>query len=285
MYPKYEVIVVDNNSSDGSTAMVEREFPQAQLLRLHVNKGVAGWNAGFDAASGAFVLVLDDDSYPEPTSLDQAILKMQQNPMAGVFAFRIRTISGDFVDSPGLCQVEPCTFIGCGALIRSEVFRMIGMYSDLLFLYQHELDFSIRLYNAGYSTMYDPALVVVHAENPSHRLLGKSGISRRKLFYDTRNVVLILLLYFPLHNIIGRIFRLVIGRTLYAFVSGSLGTILLAWFSVVTHLPNVIRLRSIVNRETQRRYINGAFAGGFFSDHPYAFRRPSFLTSSSFERE
>ncbi len=62
-YKNIEIIVVDNASSDGSSEMVKNEFPDVQLIQLEENIGIAGWNEGFKAAKGVYVLVLDDDSY------------------------------------------------------------------------------------------------------------------------------------------------------------------------------------------------------------------------------
>ena len=61
-----DVIVVDNASTDGSSEMVRREFPQVRLIRREENCGVAGWNDGFEVATGDLVLVLDDDCYLPP---------------------------------------------------------------------------------------------------------------------------------------------------------------------------------------------------------------------------
>jgi len=70
-YKNIEVIVVDNASSDGSSEMVKNEFPSVQLIQMEKNIGIAGWNEGFKIAKGDYVLVLDDDSYPEEQSIQK----------------------------------------------------------------------------------------------------------------------------------------------------------------------------------------------------------------------
>src|SRR5215212_3365382 len=55
-----EVIVVDNNSDDGTAAMVREEHPEVRLIENEQNQGAAGWNAGFRIARGDYILILDD---------------------------------------------------------------------------------------------------------------------------------------------------------------------------------------------------------------------------------
>ena len=65
-----ETIVVDNNSSDGSAAMVSGEFPKVRLLAEKKNWGYAkGNNLGFSLAKGEFVLALNPDTIIEPETL------------------------------------------------------------------------------------------------------------------------------------------------------------------------------------------------------------------------
>src|SRR5215212_701428 len=74
-YPgdRLDVIVVDNASEDGSAEMVRSEFPDVRLVRRERNVGVSGWNDGFAAARGDWVLALDDDCYLPPDGLGRAL--------------------------------------------------------------------------------------------------------------------------------------------------------------------------------------------------------------------
>src|SRR4051794_9922894 len=72
-----DVIVVDNASDDGSSAMVEAEFPEVRLIRREVNAGISGWNDGFRVASGEYVLALDDDCYLPGDGLRRAVEQAQ----------------------------------------------------------------------------------------------------------------------------------------------------------------------------------------------------------------
>ena len=58
---RLEVIVVDNASTDGTADMVRAEFPGTKLIVNERNTGISGWNRAFEAGTGEWFLVLDDD--------------------------------------------------------------------------------------------------------------------------------------------------------------------------------------------------------------------------------
>ena len=70
--PEHEIIVVDNNSSDGSADMVAEEFPAAKLIRNKTNRGFGSANnLGIDAATRELILLLNSDAYAEPGAIDR----------------------------------------------------------------------------------------------------------------------------------------------------------------------------------------------------------------------
>ena len=83
-YQNIEVVVVDNASTDGTLEMVKNEFSSIQLIQLQKNIGIAGWNEGFKIARGEFILVLDDDSYPDKNSIKELVQTAQSDKHIGV---------------------------------------------------------------------------------------------------------------------------------------------------------------------------------------------------------
>ena len=92
-YPEFEIIVVDNGSSDGSADAVEAQHPTARLVRLQENLGFAGgMNAGVRAAfaEGAdAVLLLNNDMEVEPGCVEPLVAALAVDPSAGAACAQI----------------------------------------------------------------------------------------------------------------------------------------------------------------------------------------------------
>ena len=86
----HEVIVVDNASDDGSTDMVEREFPTCRLIRLTQREGYgASHNHAIAVAAGKYVLILNEDMEMLPGAIDTMVAKAEAIPDLGVLGCRI----------------------------------------------------------------------------------------------------------------------------------------------------------------------------------------------------
>ena len=89
-YPRIEVVLVDNGSTDGSQALVEGEYPEVRLLALDRNLGLTGGNnAGFRAARGEVLVSLNNDTEAEPGFVEALVKPLQEHPEAGVAASKM----------------------------------------------------------------------------------------------------------------------------------------------------------------------------------------------------
>lgn len=181
-----EVIVVDNASRDGTSAMVGSTFPWVRLLTLGANLGVDGFNRGADLATRELVLILDDDAAPEPGTLERALELMhadrtlggimlhRRHPRTGLWEWPFERIDGQQRQWPDM---------GCGNLVRTEAWRRVGGYERGFFLYRNDTDLALKLRAAGYDLLFDPTLVVLHDSKVVHRQ------KPRWFFLSTRNWV------------------------------------------------------------------------------------------------
>jgi GT2 family glycosyltransferase len=165
---QYEIVIVDNGSTDGSAEAVEVNFPDVVLIANKVNIGAPAWNFGFAKAKGDYFIIIDDDSHVE-SGLSEALLYMDQRPNVGVLALNILT--GPYT-SKGWKMEENKNivgFIGCGAILRRTTYEKIGGYADWIFLYVNEWELGLRCVNAGYEVQYFENCKVIHRTSSLHR--------------------------------------------------------------------------------------------------------------------
>ncbi len=202
---RIETFVVDNNSHDGSVAMVETEFPQVRVLRSQVNLGFgAANNVALELAQGRYVLLLNSDAFLLPHSLRLSVQHMDDNPSVGLAGGRLvgrdmtlqpsarmfPTVFSDFLVMSGLAYKYPHSKFfgrfdrtwadpmlpaevdwvpGAFSIIRREALQKVGFFDPEFFLYSEEVDLCRRIQQAGYKIMYWPDIVVIHIGGESSR--------------------------------------------------------------------------------------------------------------------
>jgi len=280
-YKNIEVIVVDNASIDGSSEMVKNEFPSVHLIQMKKNIGIAGWNEGFKVAKGEYVLVLDDDSYPIKGSILNATQKMNTTESIGVLACRV--IQNDLDNkkievSNQEVEKKLTSFIGCGAFIKSLVIKKIGYFEKSLFIYMHEVEYAMRVIDCGWEVIFCPSSIVIHNNSHLNREIDSIHLDDRKIFYDVRNLFIIIFLHFPISRIVVKVPRIIFGRVLFGIIYGKLNVVLSAIYSALSLSIQLNSERNILNKKTQKLYKYGSFAGGFFFfNSDYGLNRPKWL--------
>lgn len=165
---KYEIVIVDNGSTDDSAEAVKANFPDVVLIANKVNIGAPAWNFGFAEAKGDYFIIIDDDSHVE-SGLEEALQYMDARPNIGVLALNVLT--GPYT-SEGWKMEENKNivgFIGCGAILRRTTYEKIGGYADWIFLYVNEWELGLRCINAGYEVKYFSGCKVIHRTSNLHR--------------------------------------------------------------------------------------------------------------------
>ena len=280
-YKNIEVIVVDNASSDGSSAMVKKEFSEVQLIQLEKNIGIGGWNEGFKVAKGEYVLVLDDDSYPITNTIRLGIKKLMNDKKVGIIACNIVVGSQfDLISVSDSDELEKPvnSFVGCGAIIRSNVLSLVGGFESELFLYFHEVEYALRIIDAGWEIVACPKSIVVHNIVSANRLYDHKLVDNRKVHYDVRNLFLVIYLHFPFLKSLPLFFRILLGRITYGILNNKLLIVLSAIKSAFSSMIKIKSHRKLISESTQARYLFGSFAGGFFFyNFNYGLRRPRWI--------
>jgi GT2 family glycosyltransferase len=207
--PVEEVIVADNGSSDGTVDAVRRRGGKVRVLELGSNRGIAARNEAARSATGDYLLMLDDDSYPLPGSIEQLLEAFRRGPRTAVVGGLVRELYPDRVlerqvgtfdwflragragDAPP--EGFPAYFFpACAALVRRDAFLDVGGFLEPLFFGDVELELATRLIAAGWEVRYLPEAAFEHLRDVP-RSIDFAGILRRRI----RNQIWYVLLHFP----------------------------------------------------------------------------------------
>ena len=173
------VVVVDNGSTDGTPAMVRRQFPDTELIALRRNHGAVARNLAVRRARTRYIALSDDDSWWAPGSLTTATRVLDTSPQVGLVAARV--LVGPRLDVDPTNDVMAASplragrlpgprilgFMGCGAVIRRDAFLTAGGFSRLLFIGGEEQLLAYDLAAAGWAACYLPAVVAHHHPSAS----------------------------------------------------------------------------------------------------------------------
>lgn len=196
-YSPLEIIVVDNDSTDGTDSMILREFPKVKYLQQPKNLGIAGYNVGFKAARGSYVVALDSDSYPAKNAITKMAKIFAENPRAGAVAFEVHSADADGGKaelSAGITG-EVFGYHGAGVGFRKEVFRIAGYWYEPFFLYFNEMDHALGILSAGYKIIHSTDIVAFHKSSPAAR-----ASSDTAAYYYARNALWLIWRRYPLRR-------------------------------------------------------------------------------------
>lgn len=189
----WEVIVVDNNSSDKSVEII-KQFPQVIAIENKENVGFgAANNQALKQATGKFVFLLNPDTQIFPDSMEKLVEKIEEEEKIAIVAPQLVNENGSFQKEighfPGLVdsilvllklhrlpffkdlvfpkvdysqEQEAEHLMGSALLIRREVLDSVGVFDEHFFLWFEETDLEKRIKDAGWKLIYYPHARVVH---------------------------------------------------------------------------------------------------------------------------
>lgn len=208
VYPYYEIIIVDNGSTDGSVECFKKLYPETEIIENKKNLGFAeGNNVGIRRAiekGSNYILILNNDTVVHPEFLNEMVEVAEKDKLAGAIGpkvchyynpeiidipnrkmnlwtanFRIFTKTKDAVDDYKTEEVGCVT--GCCMLIKTELIKKIGSFDPEYFLYWEETDFCARIIKHGYKIIYVPKAKIWHK-------IGSSSGSCTSYYYYGRNI-------------------------------------------------------------------------------------------------
>lgn len=249
-YSSLEVLVVDNNSTDGTDILVQNEFPHSVYVKLDENRGIAGYNRGIQKAKGKYLVFLDSDSFPASHSISKMVHLFETHPQVGAIAFDVHhseTWTEDVSQNPDPARLTQVSgYNGAGAGFRSSLFEKTGLLEENLFLYANEIDHSIRILNAGYRILYSPEIVAYHKNSTSSRM------STSAPYFFTRNLLWVVWKYYPLLWSVRLSLRMVYFSA-KSTISQRTGIYVRALWDACKGFPEIWSHRSVVNETCLRQ--------------------------------
>lgn len=188
-----EIIIVDNNSDDDYSKRISSGYQNVRTIRLDRNFGAVGRNYGIEAATGEFVITLDDDVWGiTEDDIDEIRSTFCKDDSIWGICFKVlEEGTGKVINWCHHCDPEKFSDVSFdtyqvseGAVaFRRSVFEEVGYYPEEFFISYEGPDLAFRIIKKGKRVIYNPKIEVVHA----HAVEGRP--SWRRYYYDTRNLV------------------------------------------------------------------------------------------------
>lgn len=215
----FEVIVVDNNSVDGSIAMLENNYKDK--IKLIVNKENLGFskgnNIGIKASEGNYILLLNPDTLVMEDTLQKMVDFMDLHSNAGAVGVKMLDGEGKFLPESkrglptpkvalykmlGLSKIFPKSkkfgqyhlgflskeethevdvLSGACMMIKRNVLEQVGLLDEDYFMYGEDIDLSYQIKKAGYKNYYFPETNIIHFKGESTK---KGSLNYVKMFYQ-----------------------------------------------------------------------------------------------------
>lgn len=188
---QFEVIVVDNASTDGSPTMVVEQFPQVQLIQNDANLGFSrANNNGIRCSQGRYVLLLNSDTVVPDRTLALMVQFMDKHPEAGAMGPRLVLPDGGpqpysfgcdptigyllrrgfnlflrkrYLHDWGIGEIREVDWVsGASLMLRRKALEETGLLDENFFLYFEDNDLCLRLRQKGWKVYFNPMVEVVH---------------------------------------------------------------------------------------------------------------------------
>ena len=212
-YPKnkFEIIMVDNGSTDKSLDYVKRKFPGIKIIKNDINNYAKANNLGIEAARGKYVALINNDVKADKNWLIELVKALNSDKSIGAAGGKILFMDGK-IESTGHQELpnfywsdrgckekdrgqynrkeEVASLSGCAILYRKDAFKDVGFFDEDFNMYMEDVDVNVRLKQKNWKIVYTPKSLVKHI----HHGTAQEDIS---LFYTERNRLFFIAKHYP----------------------------------------------------------------------------------------
>ena len=217
-YNNFEVIIVDNNSTDNSIDFLTNNYPSVIILKLDSNKGFAEPNnIAAKIAKGDCLLFLNNDTIVTPNFISEMIEVIKSNKKIAICQSLLLKSdnsidsSGDFIDELGVCFNSKSTTTeikeifsarGASMLIEKKIFDLVGGFDEKFFATFEDVDLGWRSWILGYKCVLVPKSIVYHIGGQTVNIF-KSNIA----FHGFKNQLAMKITNFESRLILKKLFQ------------------------------------------------------------------------------
>ena len=191
-----EIFVVDNASTDNSVILVEKDFPEVNVIVNMKNRGFAAANNQvIPLYKGKYIFFLNPDAKVMQDTFNKAILFMYTNPDTGLAGTKVVYPDGTFQWSvsnkyPGekyttneLCELPGsiACVLGASMIARSELIKGLKGFDEDFFLYGEDQDLCLRIRKSGYKIGYTDSARIIHLGGQSEKNSLSSEVWEKKI--------------------------------------------------------------------------------------------------------
>jgi GT2 family glycosyltransferase len=291
-YKDFQIVVVDNGSTDDSLQFIEKQFPEITVVKLDNNYGFAtAINAGVKAVNTNYVAFLNNDTEIDPKWLDEIMKCAKKHP--DIVSFCSKLLNFDDrkkIDGVGIrinevgqarsigweekdtgqydFEMEIFGATGGAALFKRDVFIKVGMFDEHYFMYSEEVDWAFRAQFLGYKSLYCPKAIVYHKH--------KASSSKRKQmleYWQFTNMFMTIIKDFP-KSILFKKWRLLkivlvyFNTIWYQWRSGYLWQPFAVTFTLIKNMPYLLKERSRIQK---KRIVSDKYIEQFLFPKPVTF--------------
>ena len=177
-YDNFEIILVDNNSTDGTVEFITKNYPSLIIIKLDSNKGFAEPNnVAAKISKGKYLLFLNNDTVVTPNFISEMVKVMETDKKIAVCQSLLLKpdgsvdSSGDFIDHLGVVYNsktkideirEVSSARGASMLVRSDIFEKLDGFDQKFFITFEDVDLCWRSWILGYRVLIIPTSIVYH---------------------------------------------------------------------------------------------------------------------------
>jgi len=239
-WSNFEIILVDNGSTDSTEEAVKEKYPQVKLICSPTNLGIAGGrNLGQRNASGEYLLFLDSDVIVDKDLIKNLVTFASNDLRTGIvvpkifvydiekivwyagatvnlFTSRVVNIGAWQKDHGQFDKITETSHGPTAFMVRTDIAKQINGHDEIFFMSYADLDFALRVKKMGYKVFFYPYAILWHKVKPKIReglrLLGYDRpmrayyYSRNRVIFEKKNAGLVkflifIFLFFPLFNL------------------------------------------------------------------------------------